>query len=537
MNEESSAKASRTSTASKEAVDDFDRLAAIMTAHLHELAKPHVLAARPGYVLGGDGYPLHTPAIVLTLARGVERASVSLPASLDGVPIDVRVATEAQELQIRHPNRFAARSRNTRDEYVPAHPRQQVTLAHVPAADQLADDAGRDIPQIPYTAPAAPVTLDPVTAKMTITCSVSPDNGWDTLSAFLAATQSDLTVAMYDFTSRHIEAAVAQDLARKRFSLVLDHPPKDPSADQTDEQTIALLDAALPSKFQSVWALSHTDPLIDAWIFQSAYHIKVAVQDDARFWLSSGNWNNSNQPIFDYAAPDETLAENSDRDWHVVVEHPGLAQTFKAFIANDFRVAAKHQAGDAATERDVLPGLAPNDAVASAAFKKFFAASTFTERVTVTPLLTPDGGIYAPRILALIDSARTNFWMQTQYVTAFSNDPGFAALIDALASAQKRGVELRLIMSQYQQETILEEMQNAGIAVNHSHVRIQNRVHNKGMLVDGHLTVVSSQNWSAAGVLRNRDAGLIIDSTAIYSYFAAVFQHDWHNLATAKPSP
>ena len=517
---------------------DFDRVAVTLNANLPSLKKPNVLAARPGYVLGRDGFPTRTPAIVVTVASSFDRNSAALPAAIDGVPVDVRIATAAQELQILHPQRFAALARNTRDEFVPASPRQQITLASVDASEPLADvDAARNIPQIPYAAPPAPVTLDPVTDTMTITCSVSPDTGWDTLKAFLAGTQGDLTVAMYDFTSQHIEAAVAADLAGKVFSLVLDHPPKDASADQTDEQTIALLDGALPSGFGSVWALSHTDPLVDAWIFQSAYHIKVAVADEKRFWLSSGNWNNSNQPIFDYTAPDETLAEKSDRDWHVVVDHPGLAGTFKAFIANDFSVAAEHQAGSTPSERDIVPGLPAADEVTSETFEQFFAAQSFSGPVTVTPLLTPDTGIYAPRILALIHSAQTNFWMQTQYITAFSNDPGFAALIDALASAQKRGVELRLIMSQYQQETILEELQNAGLAVDDAHVRIQNRVHNKGMLVDGHLTVVSSQNWSAAGVLRNRDAGIIIDSSAIYTYFAAVFQHDWDNLATAKPSP
>ena len=231
-----------------------------------------------------------------------------------------------------------------------------------------------------------------------------------------------------------------------------------------------------------------------------------------------------------------TLAQNSDRDWHVVVEHPGLAQTFKAFIQNDFEVAAQHQSLSAANASDVAQGLPSVAQPAAATFKQFFAAQSFSETVTIAPLLTPDPGIYAQRILGLIDGAQTNFWMQTQYITSFATDSAFAALIGALASAQKRGVDVRLIMSQYQTEAVLEEMQNAGVAVDTSHVRVQNRVHNKGMLVDGHLTVVSSQNWSGAGVLFNRDAGLIIDSAAIYAYFAAVFQHDWDNLATAKPA-
>jgi hypothetical protein len=31
-------------------------------------------------------------------------------------------------------------------------------------------------------------------------------------------------------------------------------------------------------------------------LFNTAYHTKVAVADGKRFWLSSGNWQHSNQP-------------------------------------------------------------------------------------------------------------------------------------------------------------------------------------------------------------------------------------------------
>ena len=34
--------------------------------------------------------------------------------------------------------------------------------------------------------------------------------------------------------------------------------------------------------------------------FASAYHIKVAVRDRKSFWLSSGNWQSSNQPDIDF---------------------------------------------------------------------------------------------------------------------------------------------------------------------------------------------------------------------------------------------
>ena len=123
-----------------------------------------------------------------------------------------------------------------------------------------------------------------------------PDAGWPTLKSFLAGTQSRLTVGMYDFTSAHVLNAVEAALAGKPLALVLDHPAPNPTRDQTDEETAKALRTALGADFSFAWALERADPLAAAWIYPNAYHIKVAVRDGSAFWLSSGNWNNSNQP-------------------------------------------------------------------------------------------------------------------------------------------------------------------------------------------------------------------------------------------------
>jgi len=41
---------------------------------------------------------------------------------------------------------------------------------------------------------------------------------------------------------------------------------------------------------------------VNGWV-ASSYHIKVAVRDDEAAWLSSGNWQSSNQPPADPLAP------------------------------------------------------------------------------------------------------------------------------------------------------------------------------------------------------------------------------------------
>jgi phosphatidylserine/phosphatidylglycerophosphate/cardiolipin synthase-like enzyme len=67
-------------------------------------------------------------------------------------------------------------------------------------------------------------------------------------------------------------------------------------------------------------------------------------------------------------------------------------------------------------------------------------------------------------------------------------------------------------------------------------VKIQNNVHNKGIIVDGKAVVVSSQNWSTDGTLYNRDVGVIIYNKAAAQYFQKIFLHDWDHLAEQKSS-
>ncbi|HEY1428877.1 MAG TPA: phospholipase D-like domain-containing protein, partial [Candidatus Tumulicola sp.] len=57
---------------------------------------------------------------------------------------------------------------------------------------------------------------------------------------------------------------------------------------------------------------------------------------------------------------------------------------------------------------------------------------------------------------------------------------------------------------------------------------------NKGIIVDSSAVLVSSQNWSAAGCLRNRDAGLILHNAEIAQYFEAIFLDDWTKRADQK---
>src|SRR5262249_8140925 len=272
----------------------------------------------------------------------------------------------------------------------------------------------------------------------------------------LSQTQTQLTVGLYDFTSAHVLTGLQAALAgEQRLDLVLDHPAKNPTADQSDEETHNDLANLLGERLRFAWALEGSDRFAAAAIYPNAYHIKVAVRDQETFWLSSGNWNNSNQPAIDPIAhpADAAAAAKSDRDWHVVIQHPTLAQTFAAYLENDLAVARDHQASPGAlAPMAAMPLVLEQRTLAARAFTQFFPAQTFSEQLRIQPLLTPDPGVYRDAVLQLIQSAQQSLFIQTQYAHPSDQpaDQSFTDVLAAVAERQQAGVDVRIIFSQWE---------------------------------------------------------------------------------------
>jgi hypothetical protein len=520
--------------------EDLSDVGAVIDRNMTAFDKPGVLSVRPGYKVRND-WLTSTPSIVVTVRHKTAHPAEGelLPAEVSGVPVDVRQASPAKALELEDPHTYASGLRLAPNlGSVPHFPDEQ-TLAGVhpaAAASAHAQLAAVAKPELSYSGPPG-VTLDPVEAQATITLSASPDAGWPVLKAFLAGTAQRLTVGLYDFTSAHVLRAVTDSLPGKQLNLVLDHPGKNPTADQTDANTVSDLRQALGQDFTQAWALTHTDPDATAWIYPTAYHIKVAVRDRAAFWLSSGNWNNSNQPDIDpvHVPADAQQARRRDRDWHVVVEQPQLAGVFEDYIRNDQQVASGHNTPPEAAGKPLTP---PSlGSAGTPAFAQFFPPATVSGVIKIAPLLTPDPGVYAGAVKALIASATQTLYMQFQYIeppkAGDATAQPFTDLINAVIDRQRNGVEVKIIMSEFETAGYLEQLQALGLDVVRN-VKIQKNVHNKGIVVDGATVLVSSQNWSADGTLWNRDAGVIVYHQDAAQYFQQVFLHDWEHLAAAK---
>jgi hypothetical protein len=488
------------------------------------LGLPGVLSVRRGYKVT-DGWISTTPAIVVTVRKKELAPALSIPSQLDGVLVDVAPATPREQLLA-----------------LPASEKKKYDLSVTDELEELVRTSR-------YQAPPH-LSLQPVEAAMTVLCHASPDAGFPTLKGFLAETTQRLTVGMYDFTAPHVKERLIAAMRDVRGALRLVLDPKialgapgegdNPKAnDETEDVVREALANALGTRFEFVWAAVKLAGKTTAGIFPSAYHIKVAVRDGRAFWLSSGNWQSSNQPDLDplhATAPDPDVLRTYNREWHVVVDHAPLAQLLEQYLEWDMEQAGPLQVGP---EVSPLPELIvpPAPEAAEIVPARYFPPKLFTftaERpLRVLPLLSPDN--YAAQVLELVRSARHKLYIQNQYIktsatnpdrASSGNAPEFQAVLDAVRKCIDEGVEVRIIVRDLPDtRQQLEALRDAGFDL--ATVRVLSGTHTKGIVVDSSVVMVGSHNWSSDGVVYNRDASLIFYDADIAKYYEELFIYDW----------
>jgi hypothetical protein len=372
-------------------------------------------------------------------------------------------------------------------------------------------------------------------------CHVGPDAGWPVLQPFLEATKSTLSVAMYDFNADYIATAFIDMVRSNNVQVVL-----------TWDDVMSAPEEKIRKKLRT-----KLKDNLDGWIvkcgnnhrFASAYHEKVAVRDHNSFWLSSGNWSPRSQPDIDpIGDPDSArgMYSKGNREWHVIVEDKALAAVFEKYIDHD-RDGSKQE--EEAGVPDVVLKMQPQArmpdlfvpvedlADTTMALRppnpvKPATLPTRPRTIKVQPVLTPDN--YIGRLNELLDSAERSIYLQYAYIT-YSDKPGdepFTEMLAKLADLSfKPAMDVRIIVGSADAASKIRRLAEAGF--NERVFRTQGNIHNKGIVVDGARVLVSSANWSGDGVVRNRDAGLIIHDEEIAGYYQRVFLDDWDHRAKA----
>jgi V8-like Glu-specific endopeptidase len=489
------------------------------------VGRDDVIAVRLGYVFE-NGWITNKRALVVTVREKLPMAELRrrnispMPEAFHGMPVEIVGPTIAELLEERLG--------------------PEVTEALLPTDAPTVDE-------ITYEPPDVELKKF-VNERMHVVAHCSPDVGWTNLSEFLKDTNKRLVVGMYDFGAKHIlksimklsEKASFKDLFLvMQFGESLEGETK--ADDLGDAEVVDQLEDAFEEKFHNAWVKIGS---VNGWVAYS-YHIKVAVRDQSAFWLSSGNWQSSNQPKAEPLAespPDFKWLAEYNREWHCIVEHPEMAQTFEAHLMNDFENNEAIDPTEAAPFAELqLPELlVPVSAVFPlervAAFT-YFDAFDETRDFTVEPLLTPDN--YHERVLDLIEGAEEEILFQNQTLNLPKpSHQKLQELLDALLEKQNQGVEVRFIFRLFRKADAIQTLNGLkDMGFDTDKVKVQPNCHTKGIIVDRQRVLIGSHNWSNAGVSVNRDASLLFDDKKLAEYFAGIFEHDWTNLATQDLGP
>jgi V8-like Glu-specific endopeptidase len=498
------------------AVPSYDLDAIVESARRELGSRADVLDVELGYVFK-NGWITNDRALVITVRQkmtpaALREARVSpLPETFFGLPVEV-INPSIEDL---------------------------VRLARGPAVEEAAFEGATILPEEITYVPPDDAPLDQVSAPMRVVAHVSPDAGWPQLSRFLEETRKQLVIGMYDFGAPHIVEAVAA-LSRKntfrKLTLVMQKGESvgegTKEDDLKDTEVVDRLREALNGRFENTWIKIGS---VNGWV-SSSYHIKVAVRDQKAFWLSSGNWQSSNQPEANPLSedpPQRSWLSRYNREWHAIVEHAGLAKTFETYLLHDFANNLDVEAREALNLPDVLVPesfFIPTAEERAAEFQ-YFQPFEANRPFTVTPLLTPDN--YHQQVLDLVKGASEELLIQNQTFNPPKEDQEkLRELIEAVRERHEAGVKVRVIfrlMFPKKAREVLSGLKDHGIP--DSIIQVQRNMHTKGIVVDRKRVLLGSQNWSNDGVSVNRDASLLFEDEDLARYFAAIFEHDWDHLA------
>lgn len=449
-----------------------------------------VLGVRPGFRIE-NGRVTDEPAIIVVTQPRAEIGQI--PSELNGISVQTQTATPLEQLE------------------------------GVIPLDAWTGALPEAAPNIHYT-PPDPHDVSLQEEKVhNITCHIGPDSGWITLKPFLEGTKHTLTVAMYEFYAPQILTTVTNlgNNTNLSVDMIL-------QVSANDKDTEAQLQTTWHDRLKFVPALVSGPNKI----FANSYHIKVAVRDSSAFWLSSGNWSPHSQPEIPPGS-DQVLYSKGNREWHVIIEDETLAQTYEKFIKWDMQEASGAPVPE---EAELLPDLfipeSAREPEAVVLQDHPFIAKTFATRgvpVRVKPLLSPDN--YADEILNLIQNTKKSLYLQFAYIRQPSINK-FDQIISAIAAKMQAGLDVRVLVDHmYQQQAHTDLLLGARGWVRNMFRLQTSTVHNKGIISDGKIAVVGSNNWSSDGTQYNRDSSIILYSRPIAQYFTAVFLFDWNNLA------
>ncbi len=336
---------------------------------------------------------------------------------------------------------------------------------------------------------------------MNVTTFVSPDGSRDELWHFLNSAQESIYVEIFGINNPYI-LDLLHELHDTKPSLEMKfligwnsigyYSPNDYVANN-----LTLL--GYPVKWTSDTEFTYA-------------HQKFIIIDNKTTIIHSGNWAKTSFP---------EDGKDANREWSIAMTDTDVTQYYRDVFDYDWGNGIDYDAGIHGT------GTPLTYTESSSTYQRPFAeAGHFSGDMNVTPIFSPDTSLQA--LLYMINIAQVTLDIQIPYFTNIGDAGAVDQVLDAIVAAKERGVTVRIITEEaYDYDLLIDICHAHNIPIVWQDTRWFAAEHNKGIIVDGRIVLISSINYSDGSITENREAGVIIENADVAQWYLRVYDYDW----------
>jgi phosphatidylserine/phosphatidylglycerophosphate/cardiolipin synthase-like enzyme len=362
-----------------------------------------------------------------------------------------------------------------------------------------------------------------------------------TVGAILSAKQQ-LQINIYELTSPEIGEAIVQQLkAGVQITLLQEGQPVGGLSEDGKAIQAKILTAMRSTQNGSrLLSMSSSGGAKRRYRFD---HAKYVIVDGKALLIGSENYSPGGQP---------KIGAQGNRGWEVILHDPELSAEFSALFTADSDTSYGDVLDLTAQATEIKPvprkkRLAP---VRASAFPRLPGVPRVSAQDALR-ITSPETSL--DRLIGLIQGARLNIEVEQMVFDSRWTGTEQNPLIAELIHAAKRGVKVRVLLNdevvfshgspQYKPinpvtRDLLNEAARQGnlpIEARIANVKAMGvgYIHNKGMLIDGNQTLISSINWVPNSILNNRETAVVVQGPAVNAYYRSLFSKDW---AASRPA-
>lgn len=409
-----------------------------------------------------------------------------------------------------------------------------------PAADAMVESLATEsfeatLEMVPRNCTLRPpynkVEVPPIPVTGELTAFAAPDSAFAVNKRLLDSAKKTIDIGIYDFTAGYMATLLKDAMARRvKVTLMLDTD----HVKGEDEIFKELKQAGATC----ISAPSCASENKSATVFRSS-HEKFIIIDGEVCIVQSGNYSPNSVPMNVLDGKADGHFRTGNRDMGVAVHSKPLAKFLTTILDSDIKLELNTPQALAVAAAGFAPAPMLVEAAPTKRPDKLFPSKTFSlsKPLSVQPILTPDN--YMQVIPDVLKGAKSSVLIEQQYI--HSADPPVAQLLQAIAEARKNKpkFDVRIVLGKiFSDKDLAKEKENLANMASKYGLEIGQNIryidttrlvhcHNKLVILDGETVLVSSQNWSKAAVLDNREAGLLFKHTGVASYFTDIFEVDW----------